>query len=60
MKTTPAGGVGSSKHLEISKGKRHLCGSSLVGKASACQAEDRGFESRLPLQPSGVFAGDAS
>jgi hypothetical protein len=31
-------------------GRKGLGGSSLVGKASAFQAEDREFESRLPLQ----------
>ena len=29
--------------------KRMKCGSSSVGRASASQAESRGFESRLPL-----------
>ena len=28
----------------------NLCGSSSVGRASAFQAEGRGFESRLPLE----------
>src|SRR3989338_9046953 len=30
-------------------GSRWLCGSSSAGRASAFQAEGRGFESRLPL-----------
>jgi hypothetical protein len=34
----------------------HVSGSSLVGKASAFQAEDREFESRLPLLESGPIA----
>ena len=33
-----------------------LSGSSLVGKASAFQAEDREFESRLPLHDRGPIA----
>jgi hypothetical protein len=31
-------------------GRAPICGSSSVGRASAFQAERRGFESRLPLQ----------
>ena len=31
-----------------------LCGSGSVGRASPCQGEGRGFESRLPLQVSPV------
>lgn len=46
-------GKTSGLHPEVassSLARSIFCGSSLVGKASACQAEERGFESRLPLQ----------
>jgi hypothetical protein len=41
-------------------GRAPICGSSSVGRASAFQAERRGFESRLPLQTERVqaFAND--
>ena len=35
--------------VQIHPGPLQLCGSSSVGRASAFQAEGRGFESRLPL-----------
>ena len=37
-------------------GRAPICGSSSVGRASAFQAERRGFESRLPLQTERVQA----
>src|SRR3954449_5576310 len=36
---------------------RRSCGGSSVGRASASQAEGRGFESRSPLNPSKRFDG---
>ena len=35
--------------VQIHPGPHFFCGSSSVGRASAFQAEGRGFESRLPL-----------
>ena len=35
--------------VQIHPGPHQFCGSSSVGRASAFQAEGRGFESRLPL-----------
>ena len=42
------------------KDRPGLCGSSSVGRASAFQAEGRGFESRLPLAGRGLAGGTRS
>ena len=37
-------------NIRIFKFALYICGNSSVGRASASQAEGRGFESRLPLK----------
>jgi hypothetical protein len=47
---------GGSNPSVPTKGQNFLSGSSSVGRASAFQAEGRGFESRLPLLKNETFA----
>ena len=48
--------AGSKKILKFAEQKRKACDSSSVGRASASQAEGRGFEPRLSLSRSSLTA----